>query len=92
VRLEDLVGRKVRTAAGDVIGRIEEVRAERRGDDHEIVDYLIGPGALRQRFALFGRLFGRWRTIIARWDQLDIHRPETPTLTCPVEELEHAAE
>jgi hypothetical protein len=89
VRLEDLVGRRVRTPQGAVVGRIEEVRAERRGDDHEVIEYLIGPGALRERLALVRRLPGRARTLVARWDQIDIHRPESPTLTCSVEELTH---
>jgi len=89
VRLEDLVGRRVRTAEGAVVGRIEEVHAERRGDDHEVIEYLIGPGALRERFALVGRLFGRSPTLCARWDQIDIRRPESPTLTCPVADLSH---
>src|SRR2546421_218605 len=73
VRLEDLVGRRVRTAEGAVVGRIEEVHAERRGDDHEVIEYLIGPGALRERFALVGRLFGPSPTLWAwlREYQLD---------------------
>jgi len=25
--------------------------------------------------------------LIARWDQLDIHQPESPTLTCSLDEL-----
>jgi hypothetical protein len=27
--------------------------------------------------------------IIARWDQIDVHRPDAPTLTCGLEELQH---
>jgi len=88
VRLEDVIGRKVRTADGAVVGHIEEVRAERRGDDHEVTEYLLGSGALLERLAMVKRLFGRpARMIVARWDQIDIHRPDRPTLTCRVEEL-----
>jgi sporulation protein YlmC with PRC-barrel domain len=89
VRLEDLVGRRVRDANGAVVGRLEEVRARRRDDEHEVVEYLIGPGALRERLALVGRMLGRTPMLRARWDQIDIRRPESPTLTCPVEELTH---
>jgi sporulation protein YlmC with PRC-barrel domain len=89
VRLEDLLGRRVRTTDGAVVGRIEEVRAVRRGDDHEVTEYLIGPGALRERLALVGRLFGPTRTLRARWDQLDIRNVDAPTLTCRVEQLKH---
>jgi hypothetical protein len=89
VRVEDLLGQRVRTAAGDVIGRIEEIRVERHGDDHEVTDYLLGGGALAERLAIAPGLFGRHPTkLVARWDQLDIHRPDRPVLTCPVEELE----
>ncbi len=88
VRVEDLLGQRVRTAAGDVIGRIEEIRAERHGDDHEVTEYLLGRGALAERFAIAPRFFGRPPTKrVARWDQLDIRRPDRPVLTCPVEEL-----
>jgi len=88
VRLEDLVGRRVRTESGQVIGRIQEVRAERRGDAYEVTEYHLGPGALLERLAVTQRFSGRSvPMLIARWDQLDIHRPERPTLTCPVDEL-----
>ena len=87
VRVEDLVGQRVRTAAGDVVGRIEDIRVERRGDEHEVTEYLLGSGALAERLGI-GQRFGRHsKKLVARWDQMDIHRPERPTLTCPVEEL-----
>src|SRR5690242_376322 len=76
VRVQDLLGRRVRTADGQVVGRIEEIRAERRGDDHELIEYRLGTGALLERFALAQRLFGRRHPrIVARWDQLDIREP-----------------
>jgi hypothetical protein len=89
VRVEDLIGRRVRAAGGRVVGRIEEICAERRANgDHEVVEYHLGTGALLERLALVRRLLGRQpRTLIARWDQIDIHRPEAPVLTCHVEEL-----
>ena len=68
--------------------QLEEVRAVRRGDEYEVTEYHLGPGALLERLALTRRFFGRSvPMLIARWDQLDIHRPERPTLTCPVVEL-----
>jgi len=88
VRLQDLLGRRVRARDGRVVGRIEEVRAERRGDDHEVIEYRLGPGALAERLALARRLLGgRRETLIARWDQLDIREPRHPALTCSVDEL-----
>jgi sporulation protein YlmC with PRC-barrel domain len=90
VRLEDLIGRRVRTPDGRVIGRIGEVRAERRANgDHEVTDYLVGPGAWLERLGIVRESFqGRAHMIVVRWDQMDIRRPEAPTLTCPAEDLE----
>jgi hypothetical protein len=91
VRLEDVIGRRVRTAEGRVVGRLEEVRAARRANgEYEVTEYHLGPGALLERLAIVRRIFGRRaRMIIARWDQIDIHRPDAPTLTCGLEELQH---
>jgi hypothetical protein len=91
VRLEDLVGRRVRTRDGHVVGHIEEVVATRLANgDHEVAEFHLGSGALLERLAL-GRFKARRRSevIVARWDQIDIHRPDAPLLTCPVEELRH---
>jgi hypothetical protein len=89
MRLEDLVGRKVRTLDGQVVGRIEEMRGEMRNDGmREVTEFHLGPGALLERWAVGGRLFGpRAMVLVARWDQLDLSRPETPTLTCAPDEL-----
>ncbi len=91
VRLEDLVGRKVRARNGRTVGRIEEVCAEARGDEYEVTEYHLGPGALLERLALVERLLGRApQTIIVRWDQLDISDPLHPYLTCTVDDLKKA--
>jgi sporulation protein YlmC with PRC-barrel domain len=86
--LHDLLGRRVVDAKGEPVGRIEEVRAERRGDDLEIAEYLLGPGALRQRLAMTFRRGPR--PIAVRWDQMDISDPEHPRLTCDVREVRGA--
>jgi hypothetical protein len=73
VRLEHLLGKKVFATDGAIVGRLEEVRADRKGDYHEVTEYLIGTGALLERLAFVRRLFGRQvRMMVARWDQLDI--------------------
>ncbi len=90
VRVEELVGRRVCAADGRAVGRIEDVRAERRGEVYEVVEYRLGAGALLERFALVRRWFGRRpATLVARWDQIDVRRPEAPRLTCAVEDLRH---
>ena len=88
VRLEELVGRKVRDEDGRTVGRIEEVVAELHGDRHEVVEYRLGSGALLDRLAVTRRLFGHTvRTIIVAWDQLDVRRVRHPRLLCPASEL-----
>jgi hypothetical protein len=88
VRVQDLLGHAVRARNGHVVGRIEELRVERQGDEYEVREYLLGSGALLERLALVKRLLRRTsRTLIARWDQIDISDPRTPRLTCDKSEL-----
>ena len=90
VRVEDLIGQSVRERSGRAVGRIEEIRAERRGDRYEVTEYHLGTGAMMERLAIVRHLFSlQSDVIIARWDQIDIERPDAPVLTCPVEELKH---
>jgi len=89
VRVEDLIGQRVREQSGRMVGRIEEIRAEARGDRYEVTEYHLGTGALLERLAIIRHLFRPSDTIIARWDQIDIDDPDAPVLTCPVEQLKH---
>ena len=90
VRVEDLIGERVRERSGRVVGRIEEIRTEQRGNRYEVTEYHLGTGAMLERFAIIRNLFRlQPDTIIARWDQIDIARPGAPVLTCPIEELKH---
>jgi hypothetical protein len=85
VRLEDLIGRRVRSAEGPV-GRIEEVVAERHSGELQVMEFHLGPGALLERWSL-SRLRRRTTTIV-RWDQIDIENPNDVRLTCSPDELE----
>jgi hypothetical protein len=90
VRVEDLMGRRVREPSGRVVGRIEEICVEQRGDCLEVTEYHLGTGALLERLGVVRHLLGREAvTVIARWDQIDIRRANRPTLTCRREELKH---
>lgn len=85
IRVEDLLGRQVRTQDGSVLGRIEEIRAERNGEVHEVMEYHLGSGALIERLGVLSRVLRRGpRTYVVRWDQLDLSRPREPRLTCDV--------
>jgi mono/diheme cytochrome c family protein len=98
VNLEHLAGRRVLSLRGKSVGRIEEIRAERHGDDVVVTEFHIGI------FAAFERLSGsaigiamldlfrlRHRDCLYRipWDQIDISDPVRPRLRCTLEQLSH---
>jgi hypothetical protein len=90
IRLDRLVGRQVHTANNRRLGRMEEFRAERRGDAWFISEYVVGTAGLLERLDLGVRLLlglKRGRGYVVRWDQLDLTNPERPRLTCSVEDL-----
>ena len=96
LNVELLLSRHVYALNGSRVGRIEEVRAEKRGREYYVTDYLVGA------YALFGRLSG-WvigRAILdvfmvraknrgfrVPWDQLDLSDPEKPRLKCALSDL-----
>jgi hypothetical protein len=89
--VELLLGRRVHAHDGGVIGRIEELRAEREHDYYVVTEFHLGPRALIEALAvrhLGLTLPGRVHGYRVRWDQLDLSDQEHPRLTCPVEELE----
>jgi sporulation protein YlmC with PRC-barrel domain len=45
IRLEDLVGRRVRNANGQVVGKIREVEAEWHGHRCVVTSFHLGDGA-----------------------------------------------
>jgi hypothetical protein len=92
LRLELLLGRRVRDPEGRVVGRLEEFRATRDGDAWEVTAFDVGPSALLERLAVrhFGSLVPGTRPAgyRARWDQIDLSDPDHPRLTVPVDELQ----
>jgi hypothetical protein len=83
IRLDDLVGTRVRDEEGRVVGRIFEMRAEARGKDLVIVEYHLGAHALLERIGLSAlRLVGLRSRELRRvaWDQMDISDPGRPVL------------
>jgi hypothetical protein len=92
VRVEDLLGRVVRTAAGRAVGRIEDLRAEPEGDDYVVREIVLGELGLRPR--LFGvaaqlptlqaiGLGRRYRTRAIPSEWLDFSDPERPRFRGP---------
>jgi hypothetical protein len=89
IRLDRLLGRPVLAKNNRTVGRLEEFRAERRGDSWVITDYVIGEAGLLERLNLGVKLlFGSKRGgYLARWDQMDISEPDRPRLLCSPDEL-----
>ena len=91
LRLDRLIGREVYTRGNRRLGRLEEFRAERRGDDWVIREYVVGMAGLLERLGLGVRLIlgiKRSGGYVVRWDQLDLSEPARPRLTCSVEEIQ----
>jgi hypothetical protein len=91
LRVEQLLGRKVRDDTGRVVGRLEEFRATRNGDAWEVTEFDLGRAALLERLAVrhFSWLLSSHRPAgyRARWDQLDLTDPDHPRLTVPLDEV-----
>jgi hypothetical protein len=90
LRMDRLLGRTVLAANNRSIGRLEDFRAEMRGDSFVITEYVIGPAGLLERLGLGAKLILGLRRggYVARWDQLDLTDPKHLRLTCSVAELE----
>jgi ribosomal 30S subunit maturation factor RimM len=96
VRLQDLLGRRVRDVDGRLLGRVEEVFARREGQALVVHEYHVGGYALLERLA-GGRVrrallavvpFTRPTLYRVPWHALDITDPKRPRLRCSVDDLE----
>lgn len=92
--LQLLIGRRVRDVDGNIAGRIFEVIAKIQGDECLIVEFHLGPAALRERLGISaGRLLGLGQSEPLRvpWDQLDVSNADDLRLRCRVEELRESS-
>ena len=97
VKLELLLGTRVVDSNGDRVGRIEEVLADRHGDQLLVTHYLVGRYALFERFSIYHIGVGLMSYLGSRahsanphripWDVMDLSDPEHPRLTCTIDEL-----
>ena len=95
--LENLLGKRVVDINGQTVGRVEEVRAEKLGDDVCVQEYLLGPNALLERLSVWLMRLPLMRRLHALkggggyripWDQLDLTDPDRPCVRCPKQELQ----
>lgn len=91
IRLDQILGRQLLGGNNQPIGRIEEVRASRKGNGCVVVDVVIGMLGLLERMDLGARMIvgASKQARVARWDQIDFSNPLKPRLTVPVEDLSH---
>jgi sporulation protein YlmC with PRC-barrel domain len=85
LRLELLIGTPVLSMDGKRVGRIEEVRATEGG---EIIEFLLGEGALVERLSAVGLFRAKKNGYRVRWNQMDWSDRKRPRLNCDVRELE----
>jgi sporulation protein YlmC with PRC-barrel domain len=99
IRIELLVGTKVRDADGVNIGRIEEIRVERQKNALVVEAYLIGASALIDRLSAWTLARPIMRVLRARriysvyeipWQDMDLSDPKRPTLKTPKRDLRRA--
>jgi hypothetical protein len=96
VHVELLLNRRVHALNGRAIGRIEEVRAEGRGNACVVTEYLVGVYGFLERLAAWPIGRSVLRTLRLKragsgyrvlWNQMDLSDPQRPRLRCPVSEL-----
>ena len=90
LRLEDLLGRKLRGPRGKLIGRIEEFRCRRQGSGCVSTEIVVGTLGLLERLGVGANMvLGRKNGgCIVKWDQIDVTDPAKPRLLVPEEELQ----
>jgi sporulation protein YlmC with PRC-barrel domain len=90
IRLEELLGRVVQTAAGRPVGRIEDVTAEPEREEYLVREVILGElGLLPRLFGMAAQLptfrslgfRGRYRTRAIPWEWLDFSDPSRPRFT-----------
>ena len=90
VKVEHLIGRIVRDAAGHRVGRLCEIVAKKDGDEFVVSGYIVGPVAWIHRFAVTGlglRMRSLGQVYRVEWDQMDLSDPGQPRTTCARDEL-----
>lgn len=94
LRLELLLGKKVRDVDGRKAGRIEDVRTFDEGDRCVVTHFMIGRRMARLTIgsigsALLARLGAKATGARAvRWHLMDLSDPDHPRLLCRAEDLD----
>ena len=90
IRVDQLLGRRVRDRDGRSVGRIEEIRTESRDGAEVVVEFITGSIGVAERLSartVMYRLLSLFRLYRGRkgkripWDQVDLSDARHPTLT-----------
>src|SRR5205085_8347410 len=90
LRADLLIGRVLRDRSGQKVGRIEEIRTEKRGHDEVVVEYVTGARGTVERLSAVGTLFhvltalglGKGsHGIVVPWNKVDLRDPAHPRTT-----------
>jgi hypothetical protein len=97
IKIELLLGKRVRGLNGQSIGRLEEVKAELSKGRCFVTEFHVGTYAMLDRLAALhivrAIMHQLWRPrkpggYRISWNQLDLSDPTDPRLRCKVSELE----
>jgi len=97
IQLELLFDKRIVDMQGRVLGRIEEVVAEREGDELFVSEYHTGGMGLIEHLTTVTighwliKLLGTHKGYVIRWDQLDLRDPDKPRINCRRDELAERA-
>jgi sporulation protein YlmC with PRC-barrel domain len=99
LNVELLLGIKVYDVDGEEVGRIEELRAEEKGDFCYLESYMIGASAFVERMSAWTLVRPIKRMLKARhiysafevpWQEMDLSDPKRPRLRIAKKDLRHA--
>ena len=99
VHIELLLGAKVRDVNDEVVGRIEEFRAQHKGDFCYVESYMVGASALIERLSAWTLVRPIKRMLKARhifsvfevpWQEMDLSDPKRPRLRIAKKDLRRA--
>lgn len=87
LHVERLLGKKVRDQDGDVVGRIEEIRADAVNGETVVTEFDLGPAAVLERLGGYALHVPLVRLLPLQrhgyrvpWSALDLTNPDRPRL------------
>jgi sporulation protein YlmC with PRC-barrel domain len=99
VKVELLIGAKVRDVNGEKVGRIEEISVDRQENGLLVESFLIGASAVISRLSAWTLVRPIRRSLKARhiyssyeipWQDMDLADPKRPKLKTAKRDLHHA--